>query len=144
MRRALWLVMLSTLFAVGPRCPFDTAVAGGIQLRSVEMLPPQLPDARSIAITNFGNTALNASYWDGGPAWKAFQVLPSQAFDIRCEIQTCDAPVQFAYHDGAQLQTTSLQRGKAYALYWNSSTSRWSIGPFDSVRSSMLQKLPQK
>jgi hypothetical protein len=140
MRSALLLAMLSALFAIGARGTFDNAAAGGVQLRSVDLLPPQSPGPNSIAIANFGNTALSASYWDGGPAWKTFQVSPNQAFNIGCDTQTCDATVQFSYQDGAQLQTTSLQRGKAYALYWNSGTSRWSIGPFDSVRNSISKK----
>jgi hypothetical protein len=139
MRRGLGRLILLLLCAIVTLGVTDWATAGGVQLRSVDMLPPQLPDANAIVITNFGNSALNASYSDGGAAWKNFRVLPNQAFNIRCETQTCNANVQFAYNDGVQVQTTSLQRGKVYSLFWNSSTSRWSIGPFDVVRKSIEQ-----
>jgi hypothetical protein len=139
MRRRLELLILSLFYIIVASGAADGATAGGLQLRSVDMLPPQLPDANSIVITNFGNSALRASYSDGGAARKNFQVSPNQVFNIRCETQNCNANVQFAYHDGAQVQTTSLQRGTVYAFYWDASTSRWSIGPFDVVRKSISQ-----
>ena len=106
----------------------DLASAQALEFRSIDQSPGMVDqNATTIAVANIGTVALNIMYLDGD--WKAIQIpsgkyvtLPSQG-----------ASLSVSFNDGVEAKSVNLNRGTAYALYWNSGINRWAIAPYDEV-----------
>jgi hypothetical protein len=119
-------ILIVVLAAAGACALPPTARAQ--QLRSTDQLPG-LTDQQSdkVTISNIGNAALNISYLDGD--WKTIQIPSGQFVTLPSQ----SAGVSVAFSDGVEAKSATLNRGTAYALYWNAGLSRWAIAPYDEV-----------
>jgi hypothetical protein len=98
------------------------------QLRSINQMPALVDhESTMVHIANLGTVDLSMLYLDG--TWKPVQI-PSGSF---VSLPSQGGSVSISYNDGVEAKSASLDSNSAYALHWNTETSRWTISPYDEV-----------